>query len=213
MIDDLGPRPSFTIDFGDVLHTRLINVAETLEITKSELVREAVSYFLDNECYNLRSSKNSKKKIRTSKVEEVKRLVDCYNSIFYSDTTPPKQFYPALYKTYNAAVKGGLSTEDMLELIRVAPYEEFVQRGLREGNPPTLPYLLSQGMIPRLLVVLQSKQQKNETLSKGELVEYKYDIIDRYIDDVVYAQRDTFRDEIMAAQSKSEINKVLKVYA
>jgi len=212
MMDD-RQRCVLSIDFGSVLHERVLDISNSLEIPKSELVRSAVEHFLDGEYYHiLKNSKEQKNQVKTTKREEVYRIVTVYNSVFYGNATPPSQFYPALYKVYNAAVKGGLSTNDMIALIEASPNETFVQQELRAGKTPSLPYLLSQGMIPRLMVCLHDTSAKTEKLSEAEFIEYQYDVLDEYAGRVEYDRLDNFREDVMSAKNKNELKRLLNEY-
>lgn len=192
------PRPAFTVDFGDVLHGRILEASKRTGIPKSQLVRDAVSYFLDNLCDDKYIEKNSKRnQVKTNKRDEVFRLVSTYEEVFYCNTTPPNQFYPALYKTYNAAVKGGLTTDDMVELIKAAPNETFVANDMKNGKKPSLPYLLSSGMIPRLMVAKQELDAKQSKLSESEFYEYKLDVLESHIPEIPFTKVDEFRDILM----------------
>ena len=208
------PRSSFTIDFGGVLHSRLVDAAEECGITKSELVRLAVDEFLTNGSYNnvVKRTVENKEQRKLGKKETVDRVISVYNDTYYQNVTPPRQFYPALYKTYNAATKGGLSLDEICDIVRYSPDESLISDGLRKGSKPSLPYILSAGMIPRILVVVHQKTNKQTKISEAEFQEYKFEMLDEYSPQVEYHLVDEFRDRLMMCKSRKEVEKVIKNY-
>jgi hypothetical protein len=203
------PRPAFTVDFGDALLSHILDYSKKAGITKSQLVRLAVEEYLSHNNVVKKAVEKSKK---PGKKETVSKLIETYNDTYYGNSSPPRQFFPALYKVYNNAVKGGLSTEDMLNIIRFSPDESLVAEGLKNGRTPSLPYLLSTGMIPRILVVVHSKVAKQERMSESEFIEHKYDVLDEWNHVIAYDKLDMFRDAIMSSKTEADIKKALNEF-
>jgi hypothetical protein len=203
------PRPAFTVDFGDALLSHILEASKTAGISKSQLVRQAVEYYLS---HNNVVKRTVGKGRELGKKEAVSKLIDTYNNTYYRNATPPRQFFPALYKTYNNAIKGGLTLEEMCDIVKYSEGESLVADGLKKGNKPSLPYLLSSGMIPRILVVVHQKLQKKEKISESDFAEYKYDIVDEHAGSVDFSLRDEFISRVMEAKSRAEIAKVIGEY-
>jgi predicted DNA-binding protein len=203
-------RPhAFTVDFGSVLHQDLADAAAMLEKPKSELVREAVEQYLKT-C-NTISLNRKVKNIKTGR-EEVTKVIKVYNDVFFPGTDGPRHFYPAIITTVKQARKGGLSMEDICELIRISPQHSFIKDQVNSGVPPPVSSILSAKMIAALLVLQAKVEEKETTMSANDLVEYKYDMLDKFFDSVLDKDKDSFRESLLACETEKEVEEFLESY-
>jgi len=205
-----------TVDLGDALHSQLEALVKSTDKTKSDLIKLAV-YSMCNaikadisiskqDISKLTSGeKRSAKKKPRSLTEEDHILISTWKEVFnLSEKT--RIFAPAVLNVSWNARRAGLTQEELVTLIKSSPRNRWVRDQTRAGVAPPLSALLSEKMIPHLLMLLP--QEGEELLAIQSLDEYKRDIIDKYWNDVTPALRDSFRESILDCTSFSDADRL-----
>ena len=206
-----------TVDLGDALHSNLEALVKSTQKTKSDLVKLAVWSMCNakkadisisvHELSKLTSGeKRSAKKKPHSLTPEDHILISTWRKTF---NIPEKAriFAPAILNTIWNARRAGLTQEELITLVELAPRNRWVREQVTAGVAPPLSAILSEKMIPHLLMLVP---QSGEQEGTEELEDYKINAIERYWDFVFKEDQDQFRDAIMGYDSTAEVDSAIK---
>lgn len=205
-----------TVDLGSVLMAALQDAVKESKMSQSEILRDALGQYHALRGWEIRErlvkalerSKAPRGRKMGSTTEDEKRIIRQYRVTF--DYTG-KIHTPAVLACIRRAVKPpapgeeSLTHDDLIELIKVAPKDEF----FKDKRPP-LNEILTDKMIARLLVLRDQEKIEEGTRSEIHLQEVIKPKARREARELLGSDGFSLAwDKIEAAKSASEVESIL----
>ena len=209
-----------TVDLGYALHDNLEALVKSTQKTKSDLVKLAVWSMCNakkadisisvHELSKLTSGeKRSAKKKPHSLTPEDHILISTWRKTF---NIPEKAriFAPAILNTIWNARRAGLTQEELITLVELAPRNRWVREQVTAGVAPPLSAILSEKMIPHLLMLVP---QSGEQEGTEELEDYKINSVEANWSSVSPGIRDSFRESVMGCATRDDIDRMVRNFS
>ena len=149
-------RPNLiSVDLGDTAHSALDALCKRVKKNQSEVIRDLIilghQYDIltkvDAAVARITKTKPSPHGPKRPVTEEERSVIEEYRDVF---NVSKQLYYPPALTAIRAAVDNHITHEQLREIIRVSPNDEFINRIMVRGETPQLHVILSEKMIANL---------------------------------------------------------------
>jgi hypothetical protein len=204
-LSDLKP---VSVKLDNEAHSALEYIMKVNEVTASDAVRLALHLVRDITKLREYVNKPAIRKKQARKATDFdKALVAKYQETF---DTKRRVFWPAAITTIRAAQEKGITDQELMGIVSVAPLDSWVQQMVKNDDPPSFQQLISESMIGRLLPLLDeeaARQARQERLSLESAKPAALRKLQRATDN--QALLSVAYDEIQDATSEEEVRQIV----